>query len=179
MITHSDVLNEILLLKGKSMFTVYDVRRILEHKSGLTVNHSIVRDWVEFYYKQAGLRRDIGYHLSYSPPPQIYYVDGQNIINYDPDALDPTNIQVSDGEAKAASIPAKSRTIKVVAVPVQTEYLYALVNKKTGERVKPFKGNTVGLYKTRNGPVQLQDNRYYYKDYEVIKYEVVLKPVGV
>lgn len=176
---HVEILNEMMLLCGQSMFTVYDVRRILEHKTGEKFSHDDVREWVEFYYKQVGLRREIGYQLPYSPPPQIYYTKGQDINKYDPDALDPLNayeVKVTAKQAKAAIMPAQSRTVKVVAVPVQTEYLYALVDKKTGKRIRPCKGNSIGLYKTRNGPMQLQWPGKK-KDYEVIKYEVILKPV--
>lgn len=172
-----EVIDEMLLLRGRNLFTVYDITRRLQSKCKTPIIHDEVRSTVEAFYRQAGLRRDIGYHLPFSPPPQIYYVTGQDINDYDPDALDPANVNVTAAEAEVATIPVP-RTLQVVAVPVQTEYMYALVNKKTGERIAPYKGNSIGLYKTRNGPSQLQDSRSLHRDYEVVRYEVILKPVG-
>lgn len=172
-----EVIEEMLLLRGRSLFTVYDITRRLQSKHITHINHDEVRSTVEAFYRQAGLRRDIGYHLSFSPPPQIYYVTGQDINDYDPDALDPANVNVTAEEAEVATIPVP-RTVQVLAVPVQTEYLFALVDKHTGKRAVPFKGNSVGLYKTRNGPNQLKSNHAWNPDYEVVRYEVILKPVG-
>lgn len=165
---HLEVLNQMMILFGqRQLFTAYDITRILRVKDR-NVTHDDVRSWVEFYYKQVGLERTIGYHLPYSPSPQIYHTKNQDILKYDPDALDPNKeVKVTTKEAKAATIP------------VQTEYWYALIHKPSGERVTPYKGNKLGLYRTRNGPKQLMISQgIYSKDYEIIKYEVLLKPVG-
>lgn len=154
---NSEVLNEMMLLAGRDIFSVYDIRRILENKSGKNINHDEVRKWVEFYYKMVGLNRRIGYHLPFSPPPQLYYVKGQDISKYDPNALKPV----------------------VKNLQPKKEYWYALLHKPSGQ-ILTSKSNWNGFYRNRVGPAALRSSRKKEigKDCEIVKYEVILTPVG-
>lgn len=177
---NKEVFDEMLVRKSnKEMFTVYDIRRILLCRIGGTIYHDDVRVAVESQYKQAGFHRDIGYHLPYSPPPQIYYQKGQDINKYDPEALDPirsTTIPTAGFVSMCGNCMPAISSFSQPKPKVQTEYFYARVNKKTGERSKPYSSyNHSGLYRTKNGPVQLGGND---KDHEVVKYKVTLERVN-
>lgn len=91
--------------------------------------------------------------------------------------IDTTEIEINEDDADFAV--ASARSVSVVAVPVKSEFWYALVNKETGKRAIPSRcnNNRIGLYRNRIGPSQLAVHRNLEK-YEIIKYEVLLKSVG-
>lgn len=163
------------LTNGNKLFTVYDITRILKQKDKF-VDHNDVRTWVRYYYQNggfpAGWTNKIGGHLPYNPSPHIYAPPKANIRQYDPDALDPARSIIN-------LVPVSvSMCNSSLLTSTQTEYWYALIYKPNKTVVRPNKGNTLGLYKTRQGPSQLKPtDQKLAKDYEIVKYKVTLERV--
>ena len=93
------------LVKAVEPFTVFDVTRLIKFYKDVNVNHDDVRNEVEDYFfdgsiwgdgratlinpTKIGWKRTIGYHLPFTPPPQIYHRKDFNIKAYDQERLDP------------------------------------------------------------------------------------------
>ena len=167
-----EVLNEILLRKDRNeMFTAYDITRILRSKIKTIINHDDVRTAVESQYKKAGFQREVAYHLPYSPPPQIYHQKGQDICNYDPNALDPdhkTAVIVSMCEIGMPSISLLSKSQSSLKV-------YALVEKASGLVVKNYSGRGGEFYLSKQGPNQMLRKKLKPDAYEIVEYKVTLE----
>lgn len=174
------VMNEMRIRKSnKEMFSVYDITRIIRNNVKTLISHDDVRKAVESQYQKIGLLREIAYHLPFSPPPQCYYQNGQDIIKYDPDALDPTKEVITANLSQlgvSGFYQCKPSSISGNTQP-QVEYFYACVDKKTGERaisISIDSNNRTGLYLDKNGPAQLLRNN---PNHEVVKYKVTLEMV--
>jgi len=179
------------LTKNNTLFTVYDITRLIRFKNpGVTVDHDKVRSVVEnLFFNNAfssGYSRRIGDHLNIKPDnPQVYYNSAvSKHTDYKPDTLDPSRLVTTHSKGLVVEESLVKHANSKIAGNTSTRVFAVKLKGKNVWR-KPYsrgKGSTTNfaeasVYANKNGPSQLLRSSTDPSKWEIVEYELTYKPI--